>query len=61
LFLVEKAEEKGGLVFLYTSTGFCGRHGVAFVPAEQETSHCGNRLIVGRLHGPWHRFVRSFW
>lgn len=57
LFLVDGTEESGGAVFLYTSSGFLDRYGVAYVPdGAIPPSH----LSMKHLFGPWYHFKWRF-
>jgi hypothetical protein len=60
LFLVEQTDEEDGVVFLYTRGGFIDRHGLAYVPDNQQKSLFGIQLIGRPLDGPWHTFEWKF-
>jgi hypothetical protein len=57
LFWVEQTQREGGGLFLYTGSGIISRYGLAYAPTEQGPTRFGDRLLKGRLDGPWHRFV----
>jgi hypothetical protein len=59
LFLVDGTENRGGAVFLYTSTGWLNRHGVACIPPGLESRYFERRRTWPLL-GPWHTFEWKF-
>lgn len=59
LFWVDGTENKGGAVFLYTSSSFLNRHGIVYVPPGQATPSIKGR-VNEQLVGPWHSFTWRF-
>jgi hypothetical protein len=60
LFLVDGEENYQGIVFLYTSSAFIDREGVAFVPTGTTPPSQIPRRRLRHLYGPWHWFSWKF-
>jgi hypothetical protein len=60
LFLVNGEENYQGIIFLYTSSAFINREGVAYVPPSTLPPSQLPRRRLRHLYGPWYCFTWKF-
>jgi hypothetical protein len=60
LFLIDGEENYQGIVFLYTSSAFINREGVAYVPPGTVVPPTIPRRRLRHLYGPWYWFSWKF-